>query len=88
MDIGYNRKTGIASMVEYLRETDQMGLATKIRGMTFKKYIKSNTIECIGPETISFKNILERLLNLIKQYLRKLIIEKLRVTMYLEMSNL
>ena len=45
MDIGYNRKTGIASMVEYLRETDQMGLATKIRGMTFKKYIKSNTIE-------------------------------------------
>ena len=45
MDIGYNRKTGIASMVEYLRETDQMGLASKIRGMTFKKYIKSNTIE-------------------------------------------
>ena len=45
MDIGYDRKTGIASMVEYLRETDQMGMATKIRGMTFKKYLKSNSIE-------------------------------------------
>ncbi len=29
------------------------------------KKIKSNTIECIGPETISLKNILERLLYLI-----------------------
>ena len=27
--------------------------------------IKATTIECIGPETISFKNILERLLDLI-----------------------
>jgi hypothetical protein len=45
MDIGYDRKTGIATMIEYLRETDQMGSATKIRSMTFKKFIKSNNIE-------------------------------------------
>ncbi|MAU13956.1 MAG: hypothetical protein CMH46_00265 [Muricauda sp.] len=45
MDIGYDRKTGISSMVEYLRETDQMGMATKIRGMTFKKFIKNNNVE-------------------------------------------
>jgi len=38
---------------------------TEIVYQVILKKIKSNTIECIGPETISFKNILERLLNLI-----------------------
>ena len=38
---------------------------TEIIYQVILKKIKSNTIECIGPETISFKNILERLLNLI-----------------------
>ncbi len=38
---------------------------TEIVYQVISKKIKSNTIECIGPETISFKNILERLLNLI-----------------------
>jgi len=38
---------------------------TEIIYQVILKKIKSNTIECIGPETISLKNILERLLNLI-----------------------
>ena len=38
---------------------------TEIIYQIILKKIKSNTIECIGPETISFKNILERLLDLI-----------------------
>ena len=38
---------------------------TEIIYQIILKKIKSSTIECIGPETISFKDILERLLNLI-----------------------
>ena len=38
---------------------------TEIIYQIILKKIKSNTIECIGPETISLKNILERLLDLI-----------------------
>ena len=38
---------------------------TEIIYQIILKKIKSNTIECIGPETINLKNILERLLDLI-----------------------
>ena len=38
---------------------------TEIIYQIILKKIKSSTIECVGPETISFKDILERLLNLI-----------------------
>ncbi len=38
---------------------------TEIIYQIILKQIKSNTIECIGPETITLKNILERLLDLI-----------------------
>jgi len=40
---------------------------TEIIYQIILKKIKSNTIECIGPETMSLKNILERLLDLINK---------------------
>ena len=45
MDIGYDKHVGISTMIEYLRETDQMQHAEKIRSTTLKKYIKNNTLE-------------------------------------------
>lgn len=45
MDIGYDKQQGIATMVEYLRETNQMQQANKIRTTTLKKFIKSNSLE-------------------------------------------
>jgi len=45
MDIGYDKHVGISTMIEYLRETDQMQHAEKIRSTTLKKYIKNNPLE-------------------------------------------
>jgi len=45
MDIGYDKHVGISTMIEYLRETNQMQYAEKIRSTTLKKYIKNNTLE-------------------------------------------
>ena len=45
MDIGYDKHVGISTMIEYLRETNQMQHAEKIRSTTLKKYIKNNSLE-------------------------------------------
>ena len=45
MDIGYDKHVGISTMIEYLRETNQMQHAEKIRLTTLKKYMKTNTLE-------------------------------------------
>jgi len=45
MDIGYDKQVGISTMIEYLRETNQMQNAPKIRGMTLTNFIKKNTLE-------------------------------------------
>ena len=45
MDIGYDKQVGISNMIEYLRETQQMHNAPKIRGTTLSNFIKKNTLE-------------------------------------------